>query len=76
MKAGLTKTALAKMASISRETIDRGEKGESISLENLIKIAETLGIHPGDFFITEDDKVDIKLKTKKIIEKLFSIMEE
>jgi transcriptional regulator with XRE-family HTH domain len=57
-------------ACVSRSTIQVIEKSENISLVYLLKIAEALGIEPGDLFLTEKDREDITYKTKILFDRL------
>jgi transcriptional regulator with XRE-family HTH domain len=58
------------LACVSRSTIQVIEKSENISLVYLLKIAEALGIEPGDLFLTEKDREDITYKTKILFDRL------
>jgi transcriptional regulator with XRE-family HTH domain len=56
IRAGMTQTELSKIAGVSRNTIWACERGELISLENLIKIAEALHIHPAILLIEDQGR--------------------
>lgn len=62
---------LAKKAGVSRSTLSNIENGKSIELDNLLRIAEALGIPPEDLFLTNEDRQDISYRTKLIVEGAF-----
>ncbi len=71
---GLTQNELAEKARVSRSTIQTVEKGKEetlkITLRNLFKRAEALGLEPGDLFLTEEDREDLTYKTKVLFDRL------
>ncbi len=64
----LSQQALADKAGVSRSTIVKIEAGKNISLENLLKIAKALGVEPGDLFLSDDEKIEVTYKFKKLID--------
>ena len=46
------------------------EHGKEISLTNLIKIANALGLEPADLFISEKDREEITYKHKLLMDKI------
>ena len=69
-RGGMHKSELAKKAGVSRQTLAAIEEGKPISLENLIKIAKALEIHPSDLFISDKDTKQISYMHKLFMEKL------
>jgi len=65
---------LAKKAGVSRSTLSNIENGKSIELDNLLRIAKALNVHPNDLFLTEEDKHAFNFKSKKIIDKLYDLL--
>ena len=51
----MSQEELAKKAGVSRGTIQAAEAGHSISIGNLLKIADALGCHPANLFATAED---------------------
>jgi len=41
---------------VSRPTVYAILKGKSISVENLVKLADALNVHPGELFFSHDEK--------------------
>jgi len=70
LRGGLSQEQLAKKAKVARGTIGSIESGEPISLENLIKIAEALGVNLPDLFISDDDREEISYKAKILVDKI------
>ena len=64
---------LTEKAGVSRHTIRNAESGNSINLTNLIKIADALGIHPADLFLTDDDRQEVTYKMKLLLQKMGEI---
>ena len=62
LRSAMTQNELAKKAGVSRSTISAIERGSSISLENLIKIANALNIKVADLFITDEERREITYK--------------
>jgi transcriptional regulator with XRE-family HTH domain len=71
LRGGMSEEQLAKQAKVARGTIQRLRAGKPISLENLIKIAETLGVTPADLFITDMDRGEISYKHKLLMDLIF-----
>jgi len=69
LRGELSQEKLAKKAGISRSTVQSAEAGKSIEFEHILKIAEALGIHPADLFLTDEDR-QITYKAKLFWEAL------
>jgi len=69
LRGRMSQKDLAKKAGIGKSTVNAIEQGRPISLEKLLKIAETLGVHPGDLLLSEEDKTEATYRFKKLMEK-------
>lgn len=69
LRGNMSQEELRKKANVSRTTISRIENGLNIELDNLIKIAEALDVHPGDLFLSEKDKTELTYKFKALMDK-------
>ena len=67
---GITQKELASKAGVGLSTAASAEKGEEISLKNLIKLAEALEIELADLFISEKDRERVNYKLKLFVDKL------
>jgi len=74
LRGRMNQEELAQKAGISRSTIYAAEQGESIALETLVKIADALGVHPADLFLTEQDQRGVSYKSKLVLQRLFDVM--
>jgi len=54
-RGGMSKVELEKKAKVSRNTVWRIERGENITLKNLIKIADVLNVHPSELLLEEKE---------------------
>ena len=70
----MTQTDLAEKAGTVRSTINRLENGQGCSLENLIKVADALGVPPADLFITKQDEERISALQIKVVDRLAEIL--
>jgi len=77
LRGKMSQEDLAKKAQIARGTITRAEKGLPISLKNLSKIADALGVSLATLFISDAErmeftnKLEIRFKNiEKELEKL------
>lgn len=61
---------LAAKSGVSRSTIAAAESGEPITLQNLIRIADALGVKPEDLFITEEDRNRVSKMTVMLLDKV------
>lgn len=61
-------------AGIGKSTLQRMEKGDKCTLNNLLKIAHALDINPADLFLTRKDREEITYKTKLLIEKITEVL--
>jgi hypothetical protein len=55
---------------VSRSTLLKVETGEGCSLENLVRLADALGVGPADLFITEEQARALNYMTLKLLERL------
>ena len=72
MRGGMSKVDLAKKAKVNRNTIWAIENGGNITLENLIKIADALGVPPAELLIEDGSRG----KETFTLEKLVDVMVE
>ena len=72
----MTQEALARKSGVSRTVVQRAESGLSIQFDNLLKIAYALGVEPADLCITENDRDTFNMKTKKLVDALYSALSE
>ena len=70
----MTQTDLAEKAGTVRSTINRLENGQGCSLENLIKIADALGVAPADLFITKEEADRITALQIKMVDRLAEVL--
>lgn len=54
-KAGLSKSALARLAGVSRSTLLRAERGEDVRVGTLMCLADVLGVRVRDLMPLIDD---------------------
>jgi transcriptional regulator with XRE-family HTH domain len=71
---GMSQDQLAEKSGIGRSTIQRMERGEPCTLDNLIRVAEVLGVNTADLFLTNADRAEITYKTKLLCDKLGTIL--
>ena len=71
----MSQNELAKKAGISRATLAKAERGVSIELDNLLKIANALGVEPADLFISEKDRAEISYKHKLLVDRFTEFLE-
>jgi len=71
----MSQIELARKAGVSRNTIWAIEKGRSIELDNLLKIARALNLRPEDLFLTDKDRLDITMKTKLLLDRISSALQ-
>jgi len=69
LRGRMSQKELAKKAGIGKSTVNAIEQGRAISLEKLLKIAAALNVHPGDLFLSEEDKTEATYRFKKLMEK-------
>ena len=70
LRGSVSQDELAKKAGVSRSTIQAIERGKSVGLDKILKIAEALDINPADLFLTEEDRSEVTYKAKLFWEKL------
>lgn len=68
LRGRMDQKALAVKAGVGRNAIMAIERGKPISLINLIKIAEALGVLPADLFITDVERGEITYKHKMLMD--------
>ena len=66
----MSKVALAKKIEVSRSTLTAAEMGKNITLVNLIKIADGLGVHPSQFLIEDDEKLGTQITIEELCERI------
>jgi DNA-binding Xre family transcriptional regulator len=67
----MTQQELAKAADISQTAVERIESRKPITLQTLLKIAHALKVEPGDLFLSEQDRQEITLKSKKLLDTIY-----
>ena len=72
----MSQNDLANKADVSRSTIVAAEAGKTTSTENLIKIADALGVDISDLFISRDKKIEITHRAIIFFEEFFRRMEK
>ena len=72
VRSGVNQATLAKKAGVSRSTIQSAERGKSIALEHILRIAIALKIDPADLFLTDEDR-QITYKAKLFWESIFNL---
>ena len=68
LRGGTSQVNLAEKAKVARSSIRAIEEGRSINFQNLIKIANALGVSPADLFITDLERGEISYKTKLLMD--------
>jgi transcriptional regulator with XRE-family HTH domain len=71
LRGAMSEEELADRARVARGTVRRPREGKSISLLNLIKIAEVLDVSPADLFITDIDRGELTYKHKLLMDMIF-----
>ncbi len=66
----MSKTKLEIISGVSRSTIENVEKGNPVSLEKLIKLADALDIRPADLFIDDAQRDKVTYLHILLMEKL------
>jgi transcriptional regulator with XRE-family HTH domain len=75
MRGGMSQEDLARKAGIGRTTIHNIEAGKRIiRLENLVKIADVLGVKPEDLFISDFDRGEISYRGKLVLEQIGKLL--
>lgn len=70
LRGKMSQESLGKKAGISRSTIEKLESGKGCNLENLIKIADALGVKPEDLFISAEDRQRVSYMHVKLMDRL------
>jgi len=70
LRASMSQASLARKAGMSRSTLLKVETGEGCSLEDLVRLADALGVDPADLFITTEQARALNYMTLKLLERL------
>jgi len=75
---GMSQDDLIEKSNLSRTTLSRIENGLNIELDNLIKIANALEIHPADLFKSEykKDILDITKEYSDSLKRFSELLDE
>jgi DNA-binding Xre family transcriptional regulator len=74
-RGAMTQKELAEKAGVSRTVVQRVEAGKSVEFENLLKIARALEVEPADLCLTEDEHSEFNIKTKRLVDALYKVLE-
>lgn len=70
LRGSMTQEHLAQKAGLSRQTVMAVEKGQAVTLQNLIRLADALGVNPADLFITDEQFDRVNYLSIRLFEKL------
>ena len=70
LRGAMSQEQLARKAGLSRQTVMAVERGQAVPLQNLIKLADALGVSPADLFITQEQLYQVNYLSIRLFEKL------